>query len=134
MLGSALKPTKSQCWNNHLDSVLWYSFLRHGSLFRISKYFQPSLTFESKALAYLLRQGSKVLPLRMIQLPVFATRWQHMSQICFETFIWLNIAILSITQLWRQLEKNKHRFRILRILEVFWCMLDKINKKQVNFT
>ncbi len=41
------------------------------------------------------------------------------------------IAIASATTESR--EQNKYRIRILRILEIFWCMFDKI-WKQSNFT
>jgi hypothetical protein len=38
-----------------------------------------------------------------------------------------NFAKVSLTQLPLKLEKKKeHRFGILRILEIFWCMCDQI--------
>ncbi len=51
------------------------------------------------------------------QPPFSAARWQHVSQVCFSTFILWIIANLLITRQPSKLAKIRHRFRILRILE-----------------
>ncbi len=56
------------------------------------------------------------------QLPVSASRWQHVSQICLATFVWWKITKLLKTQQPQIYRKNKRRFGILRILVTFWCM------------
>jgi len=48
---------------------------------------------------------------------VATTRCQHGSQISFVIFIWGLLNNLATT------EKNKHRFGILRILEIFGACL-----------
>ncbi len=55
------------------------------------------------------------------QLPLSGTRGQRGSQICFATFILQKNAKLQIQIIQQplKLDKNKHRFEILRILELF---------------
>jgi hypothetical protein len=61
-------------------------------------------------------------------LPVSAARWQHGSQICFETFNWQ-----KITKLLNYQQPLKHIFGILRIFDIFDTCFTKF-KKQSNFT
>ncbi len=64
--------------------------------------------------------------MRENQLPVSAARWQHSS-----TFIYWKITKLITTRQTLKLEKNKHIFGILKILEFFDVYLTKLENYQI---
>jgi hypothetical protein len=68
------------------------------------------------------RRRQRQVLMRGNQLPVSANRRQHGSQIHFCNFHL--VKNLKVTDQPLKLEKNKHRFGILRILDMFLCMFD----------
>jgi hypothetical protein len=62
--------------------------------------------------------------IKINQLPVFAARWGHMGHRYFSQFLFVkNHKIKNI-----EAGKNLYSFETLRILEIFWCMIDLIQK------
>ncbi len=74
---------------------------------------------------YILSSSYQTTSIRINQLPVFVTRWwQPGSRYDLNFKLVKNHKIANDSITTKAKDKNKHRFGILKILEIFWYKVD----------